>query len=131
MAERNEAERLLALHPRIASAGFHAALLLGKDDVVAAQLARDPETRPVRAARAAGEPAHVCHTSLGRSAAAESCGTRGQRAPPARAGRRSQHALPWLHHGVRRPALWGAVSATRSLPLAAVLLEAGADSDDG
>ena len=39
--------------------------------------------------------------------------------------------FPWLHHGVNRPVLWGAVCATRSLPLAAVLLESGADPNDG
>jgi ankyrin repeat protein len=39
--------------------------------------------------------------------------------------------FPWLHHGVRRPVLWGAVLATRLLPLAEVLLQSGADPNDG
>ncbi|MFN8652579.1 MAG: ankyrin repeat domain-containing protein [Gemmatimonadales bacterium] len=39
--------------------------------------------------------------------------------------------FPWEHHGVHRPVLWGAALATRSLPLVQLLLEAGADPNDG
>jgi ankyrin repeat protein len=39
--------------------------------------------------------------------------------------------FPWLHHGVHRPVLWGAVLVVRSLPLASALLDAGADPSDG
>jgi ankyrin repeat protein len=39
--------------------------------------------------------------------------------------------FPWVHHGVRRPALWAACCIARDRPLAGVLLEAGADPNDG
>jgi len=39
--------------------------------------------------------------------------------------------FPWLHHGVRRPVLWGAIHATRLHPLAELLLQSGADPNDG
>ena len=39
--------------------------------------------------------------------------------------------FPWRHHGVQRPVLWGAAVFARALPLAQVLLEAGASPNDG
>jgi ankyrin repeat protein len=38
--------------------------------------------------------------------------------------------FPWLHHGVRRPVLWGAARVTRHLPLVELLLESGANPND-
>jgi ankyrin repeat protein len=38
---------------------------------------------------------------------------------------------PWHHHGVRRPALWAAVCVAQLPPLAELLLESGADPNDG
>lgn len=126
------AARLLALHPAVAEASFHTALLLGDADRVIARLT----DRPALATEPGG-PRHwppllyVCHTALGFG-------------PPARAGglvaiARRLLALgadpntrfPWLHHGVHRPALWGAVCVAHLLPLAEVLLDAGANPNDG
>jgi hypothetical protein len=128
----DRAERLLALHPRIASASFHAALLLGREEVVASQLASEPAR-----ARGAGGPRgwepllYVCHTALSRSGAGDPRGLVAIARRLLALGADPGMRFPWLHHGVRRPPLWGAVHATRLLPLAEALLEAGADPDDG
>lgn len=127
----DRAARLLALHPRIARASFHTALLLGDAAAVDARLAE----RPALATEPGGArdwPAllYLCHTSprLGPD------GAEGIVAIARRLlalGADPNTRFPWLHHGVRRPALWGAVCFTRLLPLAQVLLEAGADPSDG
>src|SRR5690348_2686917 len=126
------AERLFRLHPRMANADFHAALVLGVAPRVESRLAEDPRL----AARAGGprswEPLlYLCYTSLefGPDTRAEGL------ASCARLllshGADPNTRFPWLHHGVRRPALWGAMLVTRCLPLARVLLEAGANANDG
>lgn len=61
----SRAQRMLALHPRIAGASLHTALVLGDAESVASYLGVDANTR-----------------------------------------------FPWLHHGVRRPVLWGAIHST-------------------
>lgn len=126
------AERLLRLHPRIATAGFHTALLFGDQARIESDLAGNATlaTRP-------GGPRewppllYLCHTSLkfGPAARAEGLVVVARRLLSL--GADPNERFPWLHHGVRRAALWGAVCVTQLLPLAEVLLEAGANPNDG
>jgi ankyrin repeat protein len=128
----DRAARLLSLHPAIAQANFHTALLLGDVERANARLTENPGL-----ATAAGGPRnwppllYVCHTALGFG-------------PPARAdglvtiarrllalGADPNTRFPWLHHGVQRPVLWSAVCVAHLLPLAEALLEAGANPNDG
>jgi ankyrin repeat protein len=126
------AERLLRLFPRIAGASFHTALLL-RD---ATEVERRVAERPALATEVGGprswEPLlYLCHTSLEFGAATR----RDELVACARLllahGADANARYPWLHHGVRRAALWGAVCVTRLLPLARLLLEHGADPNDG
>jgi ankyrin repeat protein len=128
----SRAERILALHPRIAGASFHAALVSGDADTVASHLAR----RPALAREAGGprdwEPLHyVCYTSLGRSPVANVDGFAAIARRLVELGADPNTRFPWLHHGVRRPVLWGATRVTRVARLARALLESGADPNDG
>jgi len=128
------AERLLALHPRIATASLHAAIVLGDAATAIARLQAHPEL----AARPGGphedwEPLlYACHTCMcGRDAsrldglvaiARQLCGLG--------ANPNAEYHWNW-HPELPRTALWGAVCAVSHLPLAEVLLEAGATPTDG
>jgi len=126
------AERLLALHPRIAGASFHSALVLGDVATVESHLARQPAL-----ARAADGPRgwealhYVCYDSLGNSPSADTSGLVAIARRLLELGADPNTRFPWVHHGVRRPVLWGATRVTRLLPLAELLLESGADPNDG
>ena len=128
----DRAERLLALHPRIAEASFHTALLLGDAKRVESQLARRPSlATDIGGPREWPALLYVCHTGLGfgpttRRDGLVECG----RLLLAR-GADPNARYPWLHHGVRRPALWAAVLILRLLPLAKLLLQSGASPNDG
>jgi ankyrin repeat protein len=126
----DRARRLLALYPSIASASLYTALVLGDDTAVDEHLAREPALARRSGGPRDWDPLHyLCHSSL-----AESVGANGYAACARRLlalGADPRARFPWLHHGVRRPVLWGATTKTRSLPLAEVLLEAGADPNDG
>ena len=128
---RERAERLLALHPGIAGATLHTALLLGDVAAVSSRLAADPSLATAPGGPRGWEPLHyVCHSAMATSPSREA----GLAATAARLLERGADAntrFPWLHHGVRRPVLWGAVMEVRSLALARALLDAGADPSDG
>jgi ankyrin repeat protein len=128
----DRAERLLALHPRIAGTSFHTALLLGDAATVESRLAE----RPALAAELGGPRTwspllYVCHTSLGFGPATRPEGLVAIARRLLELGADPNERFPWLHHGVRRAALWGATCVTRLLPLAELLLDAGANPNDG
>jgi ankyrin repeat protein len=128
----SRAERMLALYPRIAGASLHAALVLGDAATVESHLARQPALARAPGGARGWKPIHyVCHTALARSSAASADGLVTIARRLLEAGVDANTRFPWLHHGVHRPVLWGAIHATRHHPLAELLLQSGADPNDG
>ncbi|HVU19061.1 MAG TPA: ankyrin repeat domain-containing protein [Candidatus Didemnitutus sp.] len=128
----NRAERLLAARPGLARGSFEAALLLGDKGIALDFLRRQPERANSKSGPRNWEPLlYLCHAPF-RS------GDRGVASGRVAIARRllelgadPNARYPWKHHGVQRPALWGAVCQTCSLELAEVLLIGGADANDG
>lgn len=128
----DRAERLLARFPAIAEANLYTALVLGDAPAVDEHLAGDPALATRSGGPREWEPLHyVCHSSLGRRDAGNPDGVVAIARGLLALGADPNTRFPWLHHGVRRPVLWGATRVTRLLPLAESLLEAGADPNDG
>ncbi len=126
----DRAERLLALYPGIVRASFTTALLLGDVAAAESRLAADPGLAQRPGSPRDWEPLlYLCHMSLLPSARPEGVLTLARRL--LELGGDPNARYPWLHHGVRRPALWGAVCVTGSLELAGLLLNHGADPNDG
>ena len=126
------AERLLRLYPRMVEANFRTALLLGDAERVDSFLSQRPARATERGGARGWEPLlYLCHTSLEFGPASRAHGMTRIARRLLELGADPNTRFPWLHHGVRRPALWGAVMVTRSLPLAEVLLQGGADPNDG
>jgi ankyrin repeat protein len=129
---RERAERLLALHPGIAGATFYTALLLGDAAAANVRLTADPALATAAGGPRGWEPLHyVCHSAVGAATATREAGLVDLGHRLIALGADANTRFPWLHHGVRRPVLWGAVCVVRSLALARALLDAGADPDDG
>src|SRR5881398_3711538 len=130
----DRAGRILALHPKIAAANLHTALVLGDADAVRARLERDPSLATKTGGPRGWEPIHyVCYTAM-----AHDSPLPGRAVGLAAIARRliasgvdPNTRFPWLHHNVRRPVLWGASRMVRALPLVQTLLDAGADPNDG
>ena len=127
------ADRLLALHPRIATASLHSALVLGDAASVEARLRNQPAlaTQP-------GGPQHwepllyVCHTCMHRNAPGRLEGLVAIARQLCALGANPNAEYHWnWHPELPRTALWAAVCAVSHLPLAEVLLDAGANPTDG
>jgi hypothetical protein len=127
------AERLLALHPRLASATLHTALVLGDAPAVDEQLRNHPELVQLPGGSQNWEPLlYVCHTSMhkGEPARLQGLVSIARRLCALGANPNAEYHWNW-HPELPRTALWGAVCAVGHLPLAEVLLEAGANPTDG
>lgn len=128
----SRAERMLTLHPRIAGASLHTALVLGDAETVESHLVREPALARTPGGPRGWEPIHyVCHTSLVGSSVASADGVVAIARRLLELGVDADTRFPWLHHGVRRPVLWGAIHSTRLRSLAELLLQSGADPNDG
>lgn len=129
-AER--AGRLLKLHPRIARASAHAALVLGDAEQTSKWLAENASRARGPGGPRGWEPLlYVCHTSLRHDTVTNPEGLVAIARQLLELGADPNTRFPWLHHGVRRPVLWGAVQVTNLLPLAELLLKSGASPNDG
>ncbi len=127
------AERLLALHPGIASASLHTALVLGDAASVEARLRNHPALATQPGGPQNWEPLlYACHTSMHKSSAGRVDGLVAIARLLCSLGANPNAEYHWnWHPELPRTALWAAVCAVNHLPLAQVLLEAGANPTDG
>ncbi len=130
---RDRALRLLARHPGIAHANLFTGLVLGDAGAVETKLSARPEL----ALRSGGpqdwEPLlYVCHSCLHREAPERAAGLVEIARNLLRRGANANAEYHWnWHRELPRTALWGALVAMGHVPLAEVLLEAGANPTDG
>ena len=127
------AERLLALHPRMASATLHTALVLGDAATVDRHLRAQPELATLQGGPQHWEPLlYVCHTCMHGSVPARRNGLVAIAKQLCAAGANPNAEYHWnWHPELPRTALWASLCAVKHLPLAEVLLEAGANPTDG
>ena len=105
---------------------------MGDAETVERRLAEDPRRALERSGPRGWEPLHyVCYTSIGARAESRETGLIAIARRLIALGANPDLRFPWRHHEVERPVLWGAVFVVRSLPLATVLLDAGANPSDG
>lgn len=124
---------LLERHPGIAHANLYAELVLGDADAVETRLKAHPN-----AALESGGPQnwvpllYVCHTCLHRDSPERAAGLVKIAQELIHRGANPNVEYNWnWHPELPRTALWGALVAMGNLPLAEVLLEAGANPTDG
>jgi hypothetical protein len=128
-----KAERLLALYPAIASATLETALVLGDAATVEARIRRDSSPVNARGGPQQWEPLlYACHTCLHETEPARLGGIVAIARFLCAQGANPNAEYHWnWHPELPRTALWAAVCAVHHLPLAEVLLEAGANPTDG
>ena len=130
---QGRAERLLSLYPRIATATLETALVLGDAAAVEVRLARHPQLASATGGPQQWEPLlYLCHTSMHKGDPARIAGlvAIAKRLCALGANPNAEYHWNW-HPELPRTALWASVCEVRHLPLAEVLLEAGANPTDG
>ncbi|HEY1239020.1 MAG TPA: ankyrin repeat domain-containing protein [Bryobacteraceae bacterium] len=125
--------RLLALHPGIARANLFTELVLGDAAAVETRLKAHPDAALQSGGPQNWEPLlYVCHTCLHRESPERAAGLVKIARGLLRHGADPNAEYHWnWHRELPRTALWGALVAMGHLPLAEVLLEAGANPTDG
>src|SRR5258708_1391520 len=125
--------RLLALHPGIAQASLHTALVLGDVDSVGGLLTKNPALVARQGGPHDWEPLlYVCHTCLHREVPARADGLVAITRQLLALGANPNGAYSWRWHPeVPRTALWSALCAMGHFPLAEALLQGGANPNDG
>ena len=129
----DRARRLLRRHPRIASASLWTALVIGDVATVEERLHGRPELAMMPGGPRQWEPLlYVCHTSLYRAdpSRADDLVAIARRLIELGANPNAEYHWDW-HPELPRTALWGALIALGHLPLAQVLIDAGANPTDG
>ena len=127
------AERLLALYPNIASANLYSALVLGDTDAVDGRLRDHPALATQPGGPQNWEPLlYVCHSCMHVTVPSRVDGLAAiaQRLCSLGANPNAEYHWNW-HPELPRTALWGSICAVSYLPLAEVLLKAGANPTDG
>jgi Ankyrin repeats (3 copies) len=127
------AMRLLALHPGIAHASLYTELVLGDAQHVKERLRAQPALAKQSGGIQEWEPLlYVCHTCLHRDQPARADGLVSIAKELLAHGANPNAEYHWQWHPeLPRTALWGALCGTNHLPLAEVLLQAGANPTDG
>jgi hypothetical protein len=123
------AERLLALYPRIASATLQTALVLGDAAAVEERLTKRPELVRQPGGTHNWEPLlYACHTSMHKTAHGRIAGLVAivRRLCALGADANGEYHWNW-HPELPRTVLWASVCEVQHLPLAEILLEAGAN----
>ena len=129
----DRAQRLLTLHPGIASATLQTALVLGDVAAVEHRLHKHTELATEPGGVHKWEPLlYVCHTYMHRLVPSRVDGlvAIARRLCSLGANPNAEYHWQW-HPELPRTALWAATCAVGHLPLAEALLEAGANPTDG